>query len=193
MRKARAASGIDPPDTDDFVWGDVMGAWVDGPNPPIPREPNRPRTSLIDEIVAAGGTLHVPVRGWNSLPGTPDYEQRVANAERRGAVPAGKRLVVTRSGDALSIDLRDAADGTPTAASPVPVLGRVGCYHRVVSEFRGLEERTRSAGHSSLVPVGSCMRSRSRPSGVATASPSPLRPGLMTGGVADRMSVAAIS
>jgi hypothetical protein len=35
-------------------------ARVDGPNPPIPREPNRPVTqSVIDEIVAAGGTLHV--------------------------------------------------------------------------------------------------------------------------------------
>lgn len=116
-------------------------ARVDGPNPPIPREPGRGGTqSVIDEIVAAGGTLSVPAHRWDAPAGTPDYERRVANAERRGVVPAGKRLVVTRSRDELHIHLRDAAAGTPTAASPVPVPERVGRYHRVVTEFRGLEE-----------------------------------------------------
>jgi hypothetical protein len=116
-------------------------ARVDGPNPPIPREPNRPVTqSVIDEIVAAGGTLHVTVRGWHSPPGTPDYEPRVANAERRGLSRQASASWSTRSGHDLRIDLRDAAEGTPTAASPVPVPGRVGRYHRVVTEFRGLEE-----------------------------------------------------
>ena len=38
-------------------------ARVDGPNPPIPRAPNGPRSrSLVDEIIAAGGTLRVPAR-----------------------------------------------------------------------------------------------------------------------------------
>ena len=116
-------------------------ARVDGPNPPIPREPGRSGTqTLIDEIVAAGGTLTVPARRWGAPPGTPDYERRVANAERRGVVPAGKRLVVTRSPGELHIHLRDAAAGSPMAALPVPVAERVGRYHQVVTEFRALEE-----------------------------------------------------
>lgn len=116
-------------------------ARVDGPNPPIAREPGRGGTqSLIDEIVAVGGTLTVPAHRWNAPPGTPDYERRVANAERRGIVPAGKRLVVTRSPDELHIHLRDAAAGTPTAALQVPVPERVSRYHRVVTEFRGVDE-----------------------------------------------------
>ena len=64
----------------------------------------------------------------------------MANAEQRGAVPAGKRLVVTRSNGELRIDLRNAAEGTPTAALPVAVPERVARYHRVVSKFRGLED-----------------------------------------------------
>lgn len=128
-------------------WGFITEAGVeyltrvDGPNPPIPREPGRGGTqNLIDEVVAAGGTLSVPARRWGAPPGTPDYERRVANAERRGVLPAGKRLVVTRSPGELHIQLRDAAAGTPTAASPVPVAERVGRYHQVVMEFRGQEE-----------------------------------------------------
>src|SRR5699024_3657091 len=116
-------------------------ARVDGTSPPIPRDPNRSGArSLIEEIVAVGGTLRVPERRWDSPPGTPDFRRRVANAERRGVVPAGKRLVVTRSDGELRIDLRDAAEGTPLAAQPVPVPERVGRYHRVGTEFRGLED-----------------------------------------------------
>jgi hypothetical protein len=116
-------------------------ARVDAPNSPVPRAPNRPAGgSLIDEIIAAGGTLRVQGRRWNSPAGTPNYERRVANAERRGIVPPGKRLAVTRSNDGLRIDLLDAAEGTPTAALPVPVPERVARYHRVVSQFRGLDD-----------------------------------------------------
>lgn len=121
--------------------GDEYLARVDGPNPPVPRVPNGSRSQgLIDEIIASGGSLRVPARSWNSAPGTPDYERRVANAEQRGAVPAGKRLVVARADGELRIDLRDAAEGTPTEALPVAVPERVARYHRVVSKFRGLEE-----------------------------------------------------
>lgn len=117
--------------------GSEYVAQVDGPNPPIPREPNMPvARRLIEEIVAAGGTLRVPRRRWGGLSGTPDYERRVAHAERQGAVPVGKRLVVTHSGDELRIELLDAPEGTPTSSSPVPVPDRVSRYHRIVSELR---------------------------------------------------------
>jgi len=54
---------------------------VDGPNPPVAREPNRPASArLIDEIVAAGGSLRVPRRGYQRA-GQPDYIRRVAIAE----------------------------------------------------------------------------------------------------------------
>jgi hypothetical protein len=64
-----------------------------------------------------------------------------AHAERRGAVPAGKRLVVTHERDELRIDLRDAPDGTPTQVLPVPVPERVGRYHPIVAEYRKQHDR----------------------------------------------------
>src|SRR5205814_2077133 len=109
---------------------------------PIPREPNMPASQrLIEEIVAAGGSLRVPRRSWYSRTGQPDYERRVAAAERRGAVPTGKRLVVTYDRDELQIDLRDAPKGTPTQAFPVRVPERVGKYHPIVAEFRDPQDR----------------------------------------------------
>lgn len=67
----------------------------------------------------------------------------MANPERRGVVPAGKRLVVIRSGEELRIDLRDAAEGIPTAASTVLATGRVDRYHPVVAGSRALKETNR--------------------------------------------------
>lgn len=118
-------------------------ARVDGPNPPIPREPNRPVSQrLVDEVIAAGGTLRVPRRPWGAAgTGQPDYERRVALAEHRGVVPPGKRLVITRDRGELQIDLRDAPEGSPTAPMPVPVPERVARYHPVVTEFRGQKDR----------------------------------------------------
>lgn len=57
MRKARAASGIDPPDTDDFVWGDVMGT-----------EEALARSAAEDalERAIADGCLLVGGRGWRA-------------------------------------------------------------------------------------------------------------------------------
>lgn len=117
-------------------------AKVDGPNPPIPREPNQPAWQrLIDEVAAAGGVLIVPSRQWSDGPGTPDYRRRVADAERRGKVPEGKRFAVTSEGDMLRIALVDLPEGAPVLMSPVPVPERVGRYHPVVTAFRGEADR----------------------------------------------------
>jgi hypothetical protein len=115
---------------------------VDGPSPPVPREPNIPASQrLIDDVVAAGGSLRVPRRSGYSRKGQPDYERRVASAERRGAVPIGKRLMITRGRDELRIDLCDLPDGTPTQLFPVPIPERVGRYHPIVTEFRDRHDR----------------------------------------------------
>jgi hypothetical protein len=116
---------------------------VDGPNPPQPREPNVPASQrLIDEIIAAGGSLRVARRwGYGRTAAQPDYERRVAAAERRGAVPTGKRLMITYERDVLQIDLCDVPEGTPTQVFPVPVPDRVGRYHSVVTEFRKQHDR----------------------------------------------------
>jgi hypothetical protein len=55
MRKARAGSGIEPPDLDDFAWGEVMGL-----------EEALARSSVENtlERAIAEGPLQVGVRGW---------------------------------------------------------------------------------------------------------------------------------
>jgi hypothetical protein len=67
---------------------------VDGPNPPLPRQPNLSVTQqLVDDVIAAGGSLRVPRKRWNETGGV-DYERRARLAESHGKVPAGSRLVV---------------------------------------------------------------------------------------------------
>ncbi|MCZ7538053.1 MAG: hypothetical protein M5T61_20400, partial [Acidimicrobiia bacterium] len=118
-------------------------AQVDGSNPPIAREPNKPASErLVDGVVAAGGSLRVPRRSGYGRSGQPDYERRVAVAEQRGVVPSGKRLVVTYERDALRIDLLDLPEGTPTQTFPVPVPTKVAHYHAIVAEgFRDERDR----------------------------------------------------
>jgi hypothetical protein len=73
-------------------------ARVDGPKPPIPREANVPVTQrLVDDVVAAGGTLRVPRRGWYERDEI-DYENRVRLAERFGRVPPGRQAPAHRRG-----------------------------------------------------------------------------------------------
>jgi hypothetical protein len=87
---------------------------VDGPNPPLPRQPNVSVTQqLVDDVIAAGGSLRVPRKRWNDKDAV-DYERRARLAESYGKVPRGSRLVVKNAAaDELVIEL--ATDGTVTA------------------------------------------------------------------------------
>jgi len=116
---------------------------VDGANPPLPRQPNVSVTQqLVDDVVAAGGSLRVPRRRWNDKDAV-DYERRARLAGSYGRVPRGSRLVVKNaSADELLIEL--VTDGTinvdgqedPQCLLPVPVPARLSKYHRVAREFR---------------------------------------------------------
>ena len=129
---------------------------VDGPNPPQPRQPNVSVTQqLVDEVVAAGGALHVPRKRWNDRDGV-DYERRARLAEIHGKVASGSRLVVKNaSADELLIELVvDEAAATrgdeeaSLALARVPVPLRLTKYHRVAREFRdrtNLHEISRKA------------------------------------------------
>lgn len=127
---------------------------VDGPTPPIARQPNASVTQqLIEDVIAAGGSLRVPRKRWNDS--GVDYERRAQLAESYGKVPAGSRLVVKRlSHEELLIELVGDAiansDGREPTASlkPVPVPARLRNYHRVAREFRdraNLHEVSRKA------------------------------------------------
>src|SRR6266508_1196947 len=82
---------------------------------------------LVDDLVAAGGSLRVPRKRWNDKGGV-DYERRARLAESYGKVPPGSRLVVkTASAEELVIELVTDrivdADGSdpPPALTPLPV------------------------------------------------------------------------
>jgi hypothetical protein len=115
---------------------------VDGSDPPVPRQANVSVTQqLVDDVIAAGGSLRVPRPGWPRR-GEVDWENRAHLAAVYGKVPAGKRLAVTVAlPDELQIELVDAAHGAPDAAAPVPVPAKVGRHHPVVRQFRERAER----------------------------------------------------
>jgi hypothetical protein len=117
---------------------------VDGPNSPVPRQANASVTQqLVDDVIAAGGTLRVPRKHWYEREGI-DYEKRSQLAERYGKVPSGQRLVVTEvSRDELEIELVDAPDRLSPQAelSPVRVPEKVGRYHAAARQFRDLTQR----------------------------------------------------
>jgi hypothetical protein len=129
---------------------------ADGPNPPSPRQPNVSVTrQLVDDVIAAGGSLRVPRKHWNEKEGI-DYERRARLAESYGKVPRGSRLIVkTASAEELLIELvtdrSAAAEGEEEPSlglSPVAVPVRLTKYHRVAREFRdrtNLHEISRKA------------------------------------------------
>jgi hypothetical protein len=119
---------------------------VDSPSPPIPRQANVSVTQqLVDDLIAAGGSLRVPRKNWNEKDQV-DYERRARLAQAYGKVPAGSRLAVNfASGDELLLELKpdvqrgenSPENGGSLAAVPVPE--RLGKPHAVAREFR---ERT---------------------------------------------------
>jgi hypothetical protein len=117
---------------------------VDGSNPPIPRQANVSVTQqLVDDVIAAGGSLRVPRKRWGESGGI-DYENRVRLAERYGRVPSGRRLIATAvSSDELEIELADAPDRVSGRADllPVRVPERVGRFHAAARQFRDLTQR----------------------------------------------------
>jgi hypothetical protein len=115
---------------------------ADGPNPPAPRQPNTSVTEqLVNDVIAAGGTLRVRDSGWHRQ-GSTNYAHRAVLAERYGKVPKGKRLSVNRiSSEELQLELVDALEGAAEEVAPVPVPERVARYHLVVRQFRDRKER----------------------------------------------------
>ncbi|MEV4421956.1 hypothetical protein AB0L40_18520 [Patulibacter sp. NPDC049589] len=88
---------------------------VDGPDPPAARQPNVSVTQqLVDDVIAAGGTLRVPIKTWQN-PDHVDYERRAQLAQRHRKVPAGKRLHLSSHGNELEIQLIDAPNDGPAA------------------------------------------------------------------------------
>jgi hypothetical protein len=116
---------------------------VEGPNPPLPRQPNTSVTQqLVDDVIVAGGSLRVPRKHWHEKDGV-DYERRARLANSYRKVPPGSRLVVkTASEDELLVDLvadrivEAGGDDSSRPSAPVAVPARVRNYHRVAREFR---------------------------------------------------------
>jgi hypothetical protein len=109
---------------------------VDGPNPPIPRQANVSVTQqLIDDLIAAGGSLRVQPKHWGATEGV-DWEQRVRWAQQHRKVPRGKRLTMRRVDGELEIRLEDGLAGTDVSLLPVPVPQRVTRPHPVAQRFR---------------------------------------------------------
>ncbi|HEY3829118.1 MAG TPA: hypothetical protein VGL57_07985 [Solirubrobacteraceae bacterium] len=115
---------------------------ADGPNPPIPRQANTSVTEqLVNDVIAAGGSLRVPRRNWYSRDGV-DYANRAWLAEQYGKVPRGKRLTVEEaSTEELMIKLVDDPGDMVGEVLPVPVPVKVARYHSVVRQFRDHSER----------------------------------------------------
>ncbi|HEY3945625.1 MAG TPA: hypothetical protein VGL78_10390 [Solirubrobacteraceae bacterium] len=129
---------------------------VDSADPPPLRQPNVSVTKqLVNDVIAAGGSLRVPRKRWgeNGI----DYAHRARLAESYGKVPAGSVLRVTQaSGDELVIELvgngngSGGVDGSEQAVelAAVPVPARLTKYHPVAREFRdrtNLQEVSRKA------------------------------------------------
>jgi len=112
-------------------------AKVDSDDPPMARQANVSVTQqLVDDVIAAGGTLRVPRRRWQDPDGI-DYENRALLAERYGKVPAGKRLEVVPIKDELEIRLLD-APGDPGRVELVEIQipKTVARYHEAARHFR---------------------------------------------------------
>jgi hypothetical protein len=119
--------------------GTAYLATVDGPEPPIPRQAKISVTDhVVDEVVAAGGTLRIARTGYYDT-AADDYVRRAHLAERRGKVPKGKLLVVRSDRNEVELRLIDTdVEDQPATEEllPVAVPERVGRYHPAVRRFR---------------------------------------------------------
>lgn len=112
---------------------------LDGGDPPIARQGNTSVTQqLVDDVIAAGGTMRVPQRRWWAEKGKVDYRNRALLAERYGKVPAGKRLdVVSVSDTELEVRLLDdpGNPGRPDLVE-IEIPEKVARYHPAARRFR---------------------------------------------------------
>lgn len=110
---------------------------VDSDDPPVARQANVSVTQqLVDDVIAAGGTLRVP-RRWRQGSDGIDYENRALLAERYGKVPAGKQLEVVPLKDELEIRLSDAPGNLGRAEIvEIKVPEKISRYHEAARSFR---------------------------------------------------------
>lgn len=110
---------------------------VDSDDPPVARQANVSVTQqLVDDVIAAGGTLRVP-RRWRQGSDGIDYENRALLAERYGKVPAGKRLEVVPLKDELEIRLSDAPGNLGRAELvEIEIPEKISRYHEAARSFR---------------------------------------------------------
>jgi hypothetical protein len=111
---------------------------VDGEDPPVPRQANVSVTQqLVDDVIAAGGTLRVPRWSWRNRD-VVDYRHRARQAEHYRKVPAGKRLEVLDA-DEEELEIRLLEDPeNPGAAALVEIAlpDKVARYHPAARRFR---------------------------------------------------------
>jgi hypothetical protein len=115
----------------------------EGPDPPKPRQANTSVTQqLVDDVIAAGGSLRVQRPTWNE-PDAVDYERRARLAELHNKVPAGKQLAVRVVSDSeLEIELVDALVPPPqNEEETIEVPQRVARHHPAARAFRDTLER----------------------------------------------------
>lgn len=138
---------------------------VDGPEPPTLRKPNVSVTQrLVEDVIAAGGTLRVP--RWHRYSDGIDYARRARLAERQRKLPPGKRLTLKTIGEELEISLAEALDSNvPFELTAVHVAAKVSRYHAAVRHFRDSSDDHEVLGHCSDERRGSSRRSPRRPSG----------------------------
>jgi hypothetical protein len=118
--EAAAAIAVEPPT-------DEVSATSNRSSPPLKTE------QLIDNVLAAGGTLLLPDE---TARGGVNWRQRAYTAQRHGKVPAGKHLSVSWTGAGFEISLRDGETGNELGADAVLVPARVRVYHSAVQDFR---------------------------------------------------------
>lgn len=126
---------------------DAGREYLKGAAAPDAERPRQPSISvvqqLVDDVVAAGGALRVPIKHYDRE--GVDYAHRAHLAERHGKVPPGKWLETERiSDDELEIRLIDSAEGDTEAARtllPVEVPDQVGRYHEVARSFRDRKDQ----------------------------------------------------